>query len=81
MHRMPYVDSIDGVDPGSDQLVAQQLRAAYEDMWFDWSVDMVWYGHEHTYQRTCAVYNYSCVAPDKRGTQRAPIYALFGNAG
>ena len=39
-----YVDSVVGVDPGSDQLVAMQLRAAYEKMWFDHSVDMVWYG-------------------------------------
>ena len=44
LHRMPYVDSQDGQAPGSDQLVAQQLRAAYEGMWFDYSVDMVWYG-------------------------------------
>lgn len=39
-----YVDSVVGVDAGSDQLVAMQLRAAYEAVWFDYSVDMVWYG-------------------------------------
>ena len=38
-------------------------------------------GHEHTYQRSCPLYNYSCVAPNRDGTQRAPVYALFGNAG
>ena len=44
-------------------------------------VDATWYGHVHSYSRTCPVYQRNCMgfAPD--GTANAPVHLLIGHAG
>lgn len=44
-------------------------------------VDATWYGHVHSYSRTCPVYQRNCMgfAPD--GTANAPVHLLIDHAG
>ena len=80
-HRMIYTDQYDGQDPASSQGAAEALREAFEDVFALYGVDMTWQGHNHAYQRTCPVYNNTCVGYDAEGVARAPIHVTMGHAG
>ena len=56
-HRPMYIDSTFE----ADQAVAVQLRDALEPLMKQYKVDAAFWGHHHSYQRTCPVYNRTCV--------------------
>ena len=62
-HRPAYIDSTFATGAGSDQVVATALRASLEPLWKAYQVDVAFWGHHHSAQRTCPVYNLECVDP------------------
>jgi hypothetical protein len=68
--------------PAGDQPVARELRAAFEDLFRDFSVDMTWHGHHHSYQRTCPVHKGACqgYSPED-GSARGTVHLVIGHAG
>ena len=84
-HRPFYVDSTWNAPPDGDNYVANLLRTAYEDALKTFKIDLAIFGHHHTYQRTCAVYQSKCVANSDENNvfvnPGAPIYNVIGMAG
>jgi len=73
-HRPMYVSSVSTGNATSDQGMATLLRQYVEPLFYKYKVDLALWGHMHTYQRTCAVYNETC---DKHGT----VHVIVGTAG
>ncbi len=45
-------------------------------------MDLTLQGHHHSYQRTCPVYNGSCVGYDKKTREAlGPVHLVIGNGG
>ena len=44
-------------------------------------VDATWYGHVHSYSRTCPVYQRNCMGFASDRTANAPVHLLIGHAG
>jgi hypothetical protein len=45
-------------------------------------VDLTLHGHHHTYQRTCPMYNGTCLGFDERtGHAMGPVHLVIGNGG
>ena len=44
-------------------------------------VDATWYGHVHSYSRTCPVFQRNCMGFADDGTANAPVHLLIGHAG
>lgn len=42
---------------------------------------MTWYGHVHSYSRTCPVYQRVCMPGRPDGSATAPVHVLIGHAG
>ncbi|KAK2076560.1 hypothetical protein QBZ16_005320 [Prototheca wickerhamii] len=80
-HRMMYTDNYLSGSPTSGQTVATDLREAFEALFFDHGVDMTWQGHLHIYQRTCPVFNNTCLGYDADGVALGPIHITHGHAG
>jgi hypothetical protein len=72
-----YIDSTNVDPPAGDQPVATALRASVEPLLMQYGVDLVLWGHHHSYQRTCPVFNQTCVDPNTK----APVHLVIGNAG
>jgi len=60
----------------SDYLVASYLRVYLEQLFLSYQVDLVLTGHYHNYERTCSIFNGTCVANGK-----APVHIVVGTAG
>lgn len=60
-HRPMYVSSSDGSSKASGMVVAEFMREQLEDLLQQYQVDVFFAGHHHDYQRTCPVYNSTCV--------------------
>jgi len=78
-HRPAYIDSTyrlnwDPAPSPSDLAAADLLRKELEPLWMQYRVDVIFWGHHHSYQRTCPVYNMTC-------TEGAPIHIVTGAAG
>jgi hypothetical protein len=73
-HRPMYVDSSFGGSFASDLVVSTLLQDNIEDLLKLFNVDLVLWGHHHSYQRTCPVYRKECV-------QGAPVHVVIGMAG
>eukprot|EP00743_Colponemidia_sp_Colp-15_P003277 GILK01003539.1.p1 GENE.GILK01003539.1~~GILK01003539.1.p1 ORF type:complete len:603 (+),score=98.53 GILK01003539.1:41-1849(+) len=81
-HRPMYIDSTWSQGEGADQPVAQLLRDSYERLFMEYEVDLALFGHHHSYQRTCAVYNHTCISTaTKSNGYKAPVYLVIGMAG
>ncbi|KAK9830188.1 hypothetical protein WJX72_010191 [[Myrmecia] bisecta] len=80
-HRPFYIDSVNDVPPDGDQPVAQALREAFEELFVQFSVDMTWHGHHHSYQRSCALQESKCQSAYADGSQAAPVHLVIGHAG
>lgn len=80
-HRPIYIDSTNLKPPDGDQPVAEDLRAALEDLLMEHHVDVTLQGHHHSFQRTCPVYKGECQGHDEDGVPNAPIHLVIGNAG
>lgn len=65
--------------PWGDVELGQALLSEVEELFLQHRVDMVWSGHTHNYQRTCAVARGRCVDINDNGT--APVYVVFGHGG
>ncbi|KAJ0410582.1 hypothetical protein ATCC90586_007415 [Pythium insidiosum] len=75
VHRMMY-STKNGLD--DDHRVGMHLREELEQLLMDHRVNLVLVaGHQHSYERTCAVYRGQCV-PDGRS---APVHMIVGSAG
>jgi len=75
-----YIDSTNN-DPGAgDQPVAIELRALIEPLLLRYEVDLAFWAHHHSYQRSCFVFNEQCQppSPDK---YVAPVHLVIGAAG
>lgn len=42
---------------------------------------MTWFGHVHSYSRTCPVFQRNCMGYAPDGTANAPVHMLIGHAG
>jgi hypothetical protein len=82
LHRPIY--SMDS-DEAGDHTPGGPLSVALEPLLHKHGVDVVWQGHQHTYERTAAVRNGTVVAlPDAAGrytSPGAPVYIVQGNTG
>lgn len=79
-HRPMYIDSDNETPGGGDQPVAELLREHIESLLFQYQVDLAFWGHHHSYQRMCHVYESACV-PSNGGKYRAPRHFVIGSAG
>jgi hypothetical protein len=70
-HRPMYIDAVGGMPKESEK-----FRAALEPMLIKHNVDVAFWGHHHSYQRTCPINNYKCV--DQGG---APLHIVTGAPG
>lgn len=59
-HRPMYIDSTWNTTVDSDQYVAALLRAAIEPLLLRYKVNAAFWGHHHSFQRTCPVANEIC---------------------
>jgi len=73
-HRPMYIDSIYDNPPDGDQPVAALLRKSLEHLLLKYKVDLALWGHNHSYQRTCPVYNEQC-------TSGSTTHVVIGMAG
>ena len=84
-HRPIYLDSISWspLVPNTDQVVAAALRAALEDIFLKYKVDVTWTGHHHSYQRTCPLAKGQCIEDQKQVSpkQDSIVHLVIGNAG
>jgi len=60
-HRPMYVDSTNSDVPAGDLPVSDSLRDSVEPLLMKYKVDLALWGHHHSYQRTCKVYQEQCV--------------------
>jgi len=74
-HRPMYVDSIDNTSTPNDQQVALLLRNTYEAAFVKYGVNLALWGHSHSYQRSCSVFNGVC------GASTLPVHVVIGMAG
>ena len=61
-------------DCQGDWNVSTLMQRDLEDLLYFYRVDLAIYGHYHSYQRTCAVYNQSCV-------EDGIVHIVVGTAG
>jgi len=73
-HRPMYISSTNNDEPYGDQPIARLLRQHIEPLLFQHKVDMAWWGHHHSYQRSCPVFNETC----KEG---ATVHVVIGMGG
>jgi len=74
-HRPMYIDSTNYSPDGGDQTVATELRNNVEPLLFKYGVDLALWGHHHSYQRSCPVYQTQCTK------EKAPVHVVIGMAG
>jgi len=74
-HRPMYIDSTNFDKPAGDQTVASLLRENLEDVLVKYKVNLAFWGHHHSYQRSCPVYQEKC------GNSDLPVHIVIGMAG
>jgi hypothetical protein len=75
-HRPMYIDSTNYSPDGGDQTVAVELRDNLEHLLAKYRVDLALWGHHHSYQRSCPVFQSKC-----HGEGKAPVHVVIGMAG
>jgi len=75
-HRPMYIDSMNNASVVGDTTVATVLRAQLENIIVKYEVDLAFWGHHHSYQRTCPVFNQVCY-----DGEQYPIHVVIGMAG
>jgi hypothetical protein len=73
-HRPQYISSTNFQVPAGDQPVAKLLRDNLEPLYQKFGVDLAFWGHHHSYQRTCPVYQEKCV-------KNGPVHVVVGAGG
>ena len=74
-HRPMYVDSTNAAESGGDLPVASLLQTNVEPLLKKYGVDLALWGHHHSYQRTCPLYQGVC--DDNEGI----THVIIGMAG
>jgi len=74
-HRPIYIDSTNDDPNGGDLSVGQALIDYIEPLMIKYKVDVTFFGHHHSYQRTCPLQNFTCVSDSS-----APIHIVTGAA-
>ncbi len=69
-HRPAYLAST-GKD---NEKVAEEMRKNLESLFYEHRVALAFWGHHHSYQRTCAVLHEKC-------TKGAPVHIIVGTGG
>jgi len=59
-HRPMYIDSTNNDTFTGDLPVAKLLKEHVEPLLYEYKVDIAFWGHHHSYQRTCPVYKEVC---------------------
>lgn len=72
-HRMMYTTQI-GED--ADNKVSVHFREELEDLLWEHRVNLMLVGHQHSYERSCAVRNGKCIEDGK-----GPVHIIVGSAG
>jgi hypothetical protein len=76
-HRPMYIDSsYNGTQRDADQPVAILLRANIEPLLVKYNVNLALWGHHHSYQRTCPVFQQQC-----QESGNYPVHAVIGMGG
>ncbi|BDA46086.1 probable inactive purple acid phosphatase 27 [Coccomyxa sp. Obi] len=79
VHRMFYCDSSDyRSDDDGDQTMAVRMRASLEDLFNEFKIDAMFFGHMHAYARTCPTYKNQC-KPSKGEQSTGALNTLNGN--
>jgi len=66
----------------SDYQMAVQIQIHLEDLLYRHEVDLCLWGHYHSYERSCPVYNNKCVTKSfKKNGYLAPVHTVIGMAG
>ena len=71
-----YLDSNFTTPIIGDQPVAALMREELEDLLIKYRVNLALWGHNHSYQRTCPVYNMTCGS-----SRQYPVHVVIGMAG
>ena len=74
LHRWMY--STKAKSKKSDLAIAAYLRDNIEPLFREYQVNVVLQGHQHSYERTCKLYQSQCTE-DNTG----PVYVTLGTAG
>jgi len=74
-HRPMYIDSTNYDPKYGDQTVATVLRDHIEPLLIQYRVNLAFWGHHHSYQRTCPVMRERC------GPAQLPVHVVIGMAG
>ena len=72
-HRMMYTTQM---PKGGDYIVSQHMQAELGDLLYAARVNLMLTGHQHSYERTCPVYNGKCVE-----NGQATVQIVVGSAG
>jgi hypothetical protein len=80
-HRPLYICSVNDLPEDGDQLIAIELRAAFEQVFVDYKVDLTLHGHHHTYQRTCPIIAGQCQTPTPSSTSGTSDTSSSGSSG
>jgi len=75
-HRPMYIDSMNVMLIYGDQPVASILRESLEELIVKYEVDLALWGHHHSYQRSCPLFNGTCYEG-----QQFPVHVVIGMAG
>jgi hypothetical protein len=59
-HRPMYIDSTNNSPGGGDLTTAAALRESLEPLMNNYKVDAAFWGHHHSYQRSCPVFKMQC---------------------
>lgn len=78
IHRPMYSSS---AASSEDYYNAGLLRAALEGVLSRYRVDVVFSGHQHSYERSCPVFDELCYEDDESGLALAPVHVAVGSAG
>jgi len=75
-HRPMYIDSTNNSPNGGDLTVGAVLIEHIEPLLLQYQVDVAFWGHHHSAQRTCPVANFTC-----QDQSKAPVHIVTGAAG
>jgi len=73
-HRSMVYSGDDKILKDGNYNVSTHLRDTYDSVFYKFSVDISFGGHIHAYERTCPMFNFTCV-------QGGTTYVLMGMAG
>jgi len=81
-HRPFLTSSLYGHQFKSDIVVSNDIRSAFEEIFFQYQVDVTLSGHVHYYLRSCPVYQKTCMGYNSTtGEANGPVHVHMGNGG